>query len=63
VLLSQTESADASDQTIDPSDQGTSSAIAPEQTIAALTQGMPSVIVFQELPMMNLQRSCHYPQH
>ena len=41
---------------INPSDQGTSLAVAPEQTIAALTQGMPSVIVFQEFTANELAK-------
>jgi len=33
---------------IDPSEQGTSSVVAPKQTIIASTQATPSVVVFQE---------------
>jgi len=55
-LLSQSVPADAPEQTIDPSDQGTSSAVAPKQTIAALTQGMPSVIVFQKFTIDEFAR-------
>jgi hypothetical protein len=54
VLLSQSEPADAPEQTIDPSDQGTSSVVALEQTTFALTQGILSVIVFQEVSIDDL---------
>jgi hypothetical protein len=50
VLPSQSEPADAPKQTIDPPDQGTSSAVAPKQMTVALTQSIISVIVFQEIP-------------
>jgi hypothetical protein len=33
---------------IDPSEQGTSSAVAPQQTINPSAQGTPSVVIFQE---------------
>jgi hypothetical protein len=44
VLPSQSESADAREQTIDPSDQGMSSAVVPKQTTIALAQGKIFVI-------------------
>jgi hypothetical protein len=46
--LSRPEPTNALEQMIDPSEQGTSSAVAPEQTITTIVQGMPSVVVFQE---------------
>ena len=46
--LSQPELADAPEQMIDSSGQGTSSAVAPEQTITVTTQGTLSVVVFKE---------------
>jgi hypothetical protein len=45
---SQAELADVTEQIVDPSDQGTSLSIASEQITAALTQGISSVITFQD---------------
>ena len=45
---SQPDPADAPEQTIDPFDQGTSSAAAPKKTITLPTQGMSLLVIFQE---------------
>ena len=50
---SQAEPADAPKQTVHPSDQGTSSAIASEQIIVIHTQGMSSAIISQEFSSDN----------